>query len=266
MDFIQIIILAIVQGITEFLPVSSSAHLILVPLLTDWQDQGLAIDVAAHLGSLVAVVHYFRADLWQLIQAGIVSIKTRSLENHQSQLFWFIGLASFPVLLVGFLGHDIISTYLRHPLIIAAASIFFGLVLLYADKSGARVNTINHISFKTAMFIGVAQILALIPGTSRSGITMTAALMLGFDRQSAARFSFFLAIPVILCAAAYECLSLLKSDNVVDPINFGLTAGLSALTAWLSIHYFLKFVDKVGMLPFVIYRVLLGVILIAIFI
>ncbi|MEM7027840.1 MAG: undecaprenyl-diphosphate phosphatase [Pseudomonadota bacterium] len=266
MDLLQIIILAIVQGITEFLPVSSSAHLILVPLLTDWQDQGLAIDVAAHLGSLVAVIHYFRVDLWRLIQAGMTSIKMRSLDDYQAQLFWLICLASFPVLTVGLLGHDIISSHLRHPLIIAVATIIFALVLWYADKFGKRVNTITQLSFKTAMLIGMAQILALIPGTSRSGITMTAALMLGFDRQAAARFSFYLAIPVILCAAAYECLSLFKSDSVIEPVNFLLTAGLSAITAWISIHFFLRFIDRVGMLPFVIYRILLGTLLIAMFI
>lgn len=266
MDIIQIIILAIVQGITEFLPVSSSAHLILVPVLTNWQDQGLAIDVAAHLGSLVAVVHYFRTDLWRLIQSGLISIKIRSIENHQAKLFWLIGLASLPVLSVGYLGHEIIVTYFRNPLIIAFATIFFGLLLWYADRIGKRSNTMKNISLKTAMLIGVAQVLALMPGTSRSGITMTAALMLGFDRQSAARFSFFLAIPVIFYAATYESLNLFKSGSGIDVLSFALTAVLSAIIAWISIHYFLRFLDRLGMLPFVIYRVVLGSILIVIFI
>ncbi len=266
MEIIQIIWLAIIQGITEFLPISSSAHLILLPLLTYWQDQGLAIDVAAHFGSLVAVLHYLRSEVCQLFYAGINSVRTQSINNQQEQLFWLIGMASIPVLLIGFLTHDLVSTYLRNPLVIAAASIVFGFLLLYADKTGKRINGLNEINLKSALWVGLAQVLALIPGTSRSGITMTVALMLGFDRKSAAKFSFLLAIPVVVCAAGYESLSLLKLDNQINQIHFALTSTLSAVTAWLSIHLFLRFLDKVGMLPFVIYRVLLGVFLIVIFI
>ena len=266
MDITQLIILALIQGITEFLPVSSSAHLILVPLLTEWQDQGLAIDVAAHLGSLFAVMLYFRKDIARILFSGINSIIKKELSDVDSRLFWYLIFSSIPVLVFGFLLHDVISTYLRDPLIIAFASIGFGLLLWYADIAGKRIRQINSIGLRDAIIIGLAQVLALVPGTSRSGITMTAALMLGLDRQSAARFSFLMAVPIILVAGLYESLKLIQMNVTVDLNNFIITAVLSAVSALLSIHLFLKFLDKVGMLPFVIYRLALGLVLVYIFI
>ena len=266
MDLIQLIILSLIQGITEFLPVSSSAHLILVPLLTEWRDQGLAIDVAAHFGSLIAVVFYFRKDISRILIAGIDSIVKRDVSVPESKLFWYLVIASVPVLGAGFLLRDIVSTYLRDPLIIASASICFGLLLWYADATGRRLRQLNSINMRDAIVIGLAQALALVPGTSRSGITMTAALMLGLDRISAARFSFLMAVPIILAAAGYESLKLIQINAGVDIVNFIITASLSAVSALFSIHFFLQFLDRIGMLPFVIYRVVLGVILIFIYI
>lgn len=266
MDIIQLIILALIQGITEFLPISSSAHLILVPLLTEWQDQGLAIDVAAHLGSLFAVIFYLRKDITRILLSGMNSIIKKDLSNIDSRLFWCLIFASIPVLVFGFLLHDIVSTYLRDPLIIASASIGFGLLLWYADSSGKRARQINSIGLRDAIIIGLAQVLALVPGTSRSGITMTAALMLGLDRQSAARFSFLMAVPIILTAGLYESLTLIQMNATVDLNNFIITVVLSAISALLAIHLFLKFLDKVGMLPFVIYRLVLGLVLVYMFI
>lgn len=266
MDLIQLIILSLIQGITEFLPVSSSAHLILVPLLTEWQDQGLAIDVAAHLGSLVAVVFYFRKDISRILFAGINSIIKKDVSNLDSKLFWYLAFSSLPVLIAGFLLRDIVSMYLRDPLIIAAASIIFGLLLWYADVAGKRIRQIDSINIRDAIIIGLAQVLALVPGTSRSGITMTAGLLLGLDRKSAARFSFLMAVPIILAAGGYESLKLIRMDAMVNIQDFFMTAFLSAISAIVSIHLFLKFLDKIGMLPFVIYRVMLGAILIVMFI
>ena len=266
MDITQLILLALIQGITEFLPISSSAHLILVPLLTDWQDQGLAIDVAAHLGSLLAVVFYFRKDLSRVLFAGVNSIIKKDINEPDTKLFWYLFIASIPVLLTGLLLHDIISLYLRAPLIIAATSIVFGLLLWYADVVAKRSRQINSINLKDAVIIGLAQVLALIPGTSRSGITITAALMLGLDRQSAARFSFLMAVPIIIAAAFYETLNLVQTSASIDLNNFLVTAVLSAISALIAIHVFLKLLDKVGMLPFVIYRVVLGLVLVYIFI
>jgi len=266
LDLIQLIILALIQGITEFLPVSSSAHLILVPLLTAWQDQGLAIDVAAHLGSLFAVVFYFRKDISRILIAGIDSIVKQDISGTDSKLFWYLVIASVPVLVAGFLFRDIVSTYLRDPLIIAAASIVFGLLLWFADVKGKRLRQLNSINMRDAILIGLAQALALVPGTSRSGITMTAALMLGLDRISAARFSFLMAVPIIFVAGGYESLKLIQMSADVDIVNFIVTAFLSAISALLAIHYFLQFLDKIGMLPFVIYRVVLGIVLIVMFV
>jgi len=266
LDLIQIIILSLIQGITEFLPVSSSAHLILVPLLTQWQDQGLAIDVAAHLGSLFAVVYYFKKDISRILLAGIDSIVKRNINAPDGKLFWYLVIASVPVLVIGFLFRDIVSSYLRDPLIIATASIVFGLLLWYADVKGKQLRQINSINLRDAIVIGLAQILALVPGTSRSGITMTAALILGLDRTSAARFSFLMAVPIILAASGYESLKMIQMSTSVDIVNFIITAFLSAVCALFSIHIFLQFLEKIGMLPFVIYRVVLGVILIFIFI
>lgn len=266
MEILQLIILAIVQGITEFLPVSSSAHLILVPVLTSWQDQGLAIDVAAHLGSLFAVVFYFRADVLQLGQAGLHSCKTQGINSSDERLFWLLAIATLPVLLIGFFARDLVALYLRDPLVIAAASIGFGLLLLYADRRDRAVTAIRQLNWKHFIFIGFAQALALVPGTSRSGITMTAGLLLGLDRKGSARLSFLLAIPVIFCAGGYELVKLLQGDVGLDIVNFMLTAVLSALSALIAIHFFLRFLDTIGMLPFVIYRVVLGIVLIVLFI
>ncbi len=265
MDLTQLIILAIIQGITEFLPVSSSAHLILLPLLTEWQDQGLTIDVAAHAGSLFAVLLYFRKDISRILLAGIASIGRRDTDNPDAGLFWLLAAASLPVLIAGFLLRDIVAGHLRDPLIIALASIGFGLLLWLADAKGERARRLDSISLRDAVGIGLAQALALIPGASRSGVTMTAALMLGFDRHSAARFSFLLAIPVLLAAGGYEGLKLTQSAGGVDMVNFMIVLGLSALSAFFAIHCFLKLLEKIGMLPFVIYRVALGVVLILLF-
>ena len=180
-------------------------------------------------------------------------------------LFWLLAAASLPVLIAGFLLRDIVAGYLRDPLVIALASIGFGLLLWLADVKGGRARRLDSISLRDAIGIGLAQALALIPGASRSGATMTAALMLGFDRHSAARFSFLLAIPVLLAAGGYEGLKLTQSAGGVDMVNFMIVLGLSALSAFFAIHCFLKLLEKIGMLPFVIYRVALGFVLILLF-
>ncbi len=266
MDLIQLIILSLIQGITEFLPVSSSAHLILVPLLTEWQDQGLAIDVAAHLGSLFAVVFYFRKDISRILFAGINSIIKKDVSDSDSKLFWYLAFSSLPVLIIGFLLRDIVSIYFRNPLIIAVASIGFGLLLWYADVAGKRIRQVDSINIRDAIIIGFAQVLALVPGTSRSGITITAGLLLGLDRKSAARFSFLMSVPIILAAGGYESIKLIRMDTIVDMHDFFITAFLSAISALITIYIFLKFLDKIGMLPFVIYRIALGILLFYIFI
>lgn len=260
MDLLHIILLALVQGITEFLPISSSAHLILLPQLSGWEDQGLALDVAAHVGSLFAVIGYFRGDLWLM-----GSEWWRSLQGGpttaRSRLVWAIGLATLPLALIGLLIHGAVESVLRHPLVIAAATIGFGLLLWFADRRVAANRDEMDLRARDIIIIGLAQALALIPGTSRSGITITAGLMMGLSRKAAARFSFLLAIPAILIAGGYQGLGLILSGAAADWGAILLVTVLSGLSAYLCIHYFLKLLDRIGMLPFVIYRLLLGGIL-----
>ncbi len=264
MSLIQIIILALVQGFTEFLPISSSAHLILVPVLTDWEDQGLAFDVAVHVGTLIAVVSYFRKELSAMLRDWMRSIVQRKLVG-ESRLAWAVCWGTVPAALAGLLFHDFIDTELRSPLVIAVTTIGFGLLLWLGDVRGARHRDEHSLNWKDVAIIGLAQALALIPGTSRSGITMTAALLLGLTREAAARFSFLLSVPIILMAGGYNTLKLIESDEVVDWLGLGLGVGLSMLTAYVCIHFFLKLLERMGMLPFVIYRLLLGVMLLALF-
>jgi undecaprenyl-diphosphatase len=256
MTFWQIITLALVQGITEFLPISSSAHLILVPELTPWPDQGLAFDVALHVGSLIAVLWYFRRDLIPLSTAWYHSF--RGVHSTQSRLAWGVGIATIPVGLAGLLLNDVIDSYLRGALVIAATTIFFGLLLGFADIRGTRQRDEYSLSWRDIVLIGCAQALALIPGTSRSGITMTAALLVGLNRKAAARFSFLLSIPVIILAGGLESVKLLQQPQAVDWPALALATGLSAVSAYVCIHVFIRFLEHTGMLPFVIYRLVLG--------
>ena len=264
MDFIQAFWLAIVQGLTEFLPISSSAHLILPSAILGWQDQGLAFDVAVHVGSLIAVLAYFKNDVTQLIQSWVGSTFLGRDTNAESQMAWFIILATLPAALVGLLAGGFIELHLRLIAVIATTTIVFGLLLGWVDWRVRGTKSLQSLTWKSALIIGLAQVLALIPGTSRSGITITAALALGFDRNSAARFSFLLAIPIITLSGGYQTLQLL-AESSVPWFEIALATVVSGITAYLCIHYFLRLVDKIGMLPFVIYRLLLGVVLILIY-
>lgn len=268
MSLIEIIVLALLQGFTEFLPVSSSAHLILAPILLGWQDQGLAFDLALHLGSLIAVVLYFRRELTQIVRSLLRSVVGRGTDAH-ARLGWAVGLATIPVGLAGLAFKPVVETVLRTPevgaLMMAFGLIFFGLVLWLADARFRGARTVEQIGWKDVVLIGLAQALALIPGTSRSGITMTAGLMLGFCRESASRFSFLLSIPVVLLAVMLKSLDLLEPGAQVDWNALLLGTALSALAAYTCIHYFLTFIHRIGMLPFVIYRLLLGGLLLWLF-
>ncbi|MEH6492034.1 undecaprenyl-diphosphate phosphatase [Halopseudomonas sp.] len=264
MDWLQVVVLAIVQGITEFLPVSSSAHLILVPVLTDWPDQGLAFDVALHLGSLSAVLIYFRRDIFGMTVSWGRSLKTRQLDA-DAKLAWAVILGTIPVGLAGLLLKDTVETVLRSPIYLAIGLIVFGLVLSWADWRHRGERSEYQMNWKDVLLIGCAQALALFPGTSRSGITMTAALMLGLSREASARFSFLLSIPVIVLACGLETLELIKAQVPIDVAAMVGGVVLSGISAYLCIHYFLAFIKRIGMQPFVIYRIVLGIALLWIF-
>ncbi len=263
MDIIHLILLGLVQGITEFLPVSSSAHLILLPKVMGWQDQGIVYDIAAHLGSLVAVLIYFREDINAVIKPWIE--KPGRIDIHSDQkLLLFLVLATLPIAIVGYYFYEMISAYLRSPMVIAWSSIIFGLLLWWVDRIGRQSKPFNELSYKSVFIIGLAQMMALIPGASRSGITITAGLALGFDRRSASRFSFLLAIPTILLAGGHEALRYFLGEAETEWLAFSIVAFVSAFSAYLAIHLFLKFIEQTGMLPYVLYRVILGLFIFAI--
>jgi undecaprenyl-diphosphatase len=266
MDILQIITLALLQGLTEFLPISSSAHLILVPQIVEgWQDQGLAFDVAVHVGTLSAVVLYFRHDITPMAQDWVRSLTTRR-QTINSRLAWAVLFGTIPVGLAGLLFKGFIEAEFRSPLVIAAATILFGLVLWWADAKGKRQRDEYTITWMDVLIIGCAQALALIPGTSRSGATMTAGLIMGLSRQAAARFSFLLSIPVITLSGLLVIKDLIEQSAPVDWWALVIGTTLAGVTAYLCIHYFLKLLDRIGMLPFVIYRLVLGVVLFYIFV
>ncbi|TFH87531.1 undecaprenyl-diphosphate phosphatase [Billgrantia azerbaijanica] len=257
MDWLQVVILSILQGLTEFLPISSSAHLILVPELTGWRDQGLAFDVALHLGSLAAVVTYFRHELTRMTAAWLASLGGKR-GDPDARLAWWVALATLPVCAFGYVFHDAVAQGMRSPLLMAATLIGFGLLLAYADWGRHDGRSEYRLTLRDALIIGFAQALALIPGTSRSGITITAALLLGLSREGAARFSFLLSIPVIVLAGGLEIVGLLRHPQAIDWTALLLGTLLSGLSAYLCIHYFLAFIRRIGMQPFVVYRLVLG--------
>jgi len=259
MDILQIFILAIVQGLTEFLPISSSAHLILVPRFLGWQDQGIAFDVAVHIGTLSAVLWYFRHELIPLYMDWQNSLIQKQTVG-DSMLAWGVLLGTIPVGLAGLLISDYMH-HLRTPLLIATTTIVFGLLLWYGDKIGKKQKSEHQLTILHIFAIGIAQAIALIPGTSRSGITITMALLLGYSRTGAARFSFLLSIPVIILAGGLETIKLIKSNESIDWFSLFAGVSLSAISAYLCIVYFIKLLDKIGMQPFVIYRLVLGLVL-----
>jgi len=265
MEWLQIIILSLVQGITEFLPISSSAHLILTPYLFGWPDQGLAFDVAVHVGTLIAVVTYFRVELRQMITACVIG-GPDGCHHRDARLSGLVIVATLPAIVVGLVFHDLIATDLRNPLIIATTTIGFGLLLLMANRERSPARDEYDVTLVLAAAIGLAQVLAFIPGTSRSGITMTAAVLLGMSRESAARFSFLLSIPLILGGGAYKTLQLAQSDHAVAWAPLLIGTVLSAISAFACIYWFLQFIQKFSFTPFVIYRLLLGAVLLLIFV
>lgn len=260
MTLYEIIILAIIQGLTEFLPISSSAHLILPEQIWGWGHNDLAFDVAVHVGSLLAVMIYFRQDIVRLLLAWLAKGFTRE-QNEDSRLAWFVIIGTIPAGLFGFLMKDWIALNARSALIIAITTIVFGLLLWYADAKATQQKRINQITLKDTLFIGIAQALAIIPGTSRSGVTMTAGLMLGLCRETAARFSFLLSMPIILAAGLFSVLDLVEAEHAVDWYSLLYGAGFSFVAAYLCIHLFLSWISRLGMLPFVIYRLILGAVL-----
>lgn len=261
MPLIQLIVLAIIQGITEFLPISSSAHLILAPLVVEsWADQGPLIDVAAHVGSLAAVLAYFRQETGCLFRGGLDTLTMKASEDRR--LFLLIAAATIPFLVIApvFVVTGLVEA-VRSPVVIGWASIIFGVLLWHADRRPTTEHGLGAIRWRDAMVIGAAQAIAVVPGASRSGVTMTAARYLGWTRPEAARFSMLLAIPTILASGLFATVNL-ASDGAQATITAALiVAVLSFVAAFATIAVFMKLTQRVSFTPFVIYRVAMGVLL-----
>lgn len=252
----QIMILALVQGVTEFLPISSSGHLVVTSRVLGWPDQGLVLDIAAHLGTLLAVVAYFWRDLGQLLVGlGHVAVNRRSSSR---ALFVNVLIATLPILAVGYLARDWVATALRSVEVIAWATIGFAILLWVADRLGLTIRRIEHIGPSGALMVGLAQVLALVPGTSRSGITMTAARFLGMERTEAARFSMLLSIPVIAAIGGFTGWEVWRGGDLALGIDFAVAAAASFLFGFLAIALMMAWLKRAGFGVFVVYRILLG--------
>ncbi|MEO1039166.1 MAG: undecaprenyl-diphosphate phosphatase [Pseudomonadota bacterium] len=263
MGLIHLIILALVQGVTEFLPISSSAHLILAPQVTGQADQGPLIDVMAHLGTLFAVLVFFSREVGEIITGKFALLRGEVTPG--GRLVLLIALATPPVLLVGAgLYVTGFADALRDPLVLALATAGFAIPLWLADHFGARVRAVETMSWRDAALIGLAQALAMIPGASRSGVTMTAGRALGYSRTEASRFSMLMAVPVIGALGLLAVIELARGAEPGASLVDGLiVAALSFMVAWAAIALLMRFVERVGFLPFVIYRLLLaGVIIV----
>lgn len=266
MNIIQPIILGMVQGLGEFLPISSSAHLILAPWFFGWPDQGLAFDIALHWGTLAAVVSYFYKDIWHLIKGFLFSLskKTRDLENNLYQkLSWLILLATIPAAIIGKLFESQVESVFRNPLLIAGTLGLAGVVLWLADHFGAKLKTLNQAKWVNAVVIGLAQAFSIIPGVSRSGSTITAGLLQGFTREDAAKFSFLMSVPIILGAGVLKLPEIVEIKNHVQ-VFIGFAS--SAIFGFLAIKYMLRWISHHSYGIFTIYRlVLAGLILVVYF-
>ncbi len=255
MSLIQVAVLALIQGLTEFLPVSSSAHLILGSIVFGWPDQGLVFDVATHFGTLLAALVYFRKDLRQMVVPWLDKGKG---DEASRKLGLTLLIASIPAIIVGGILYNWVESSLRDIRIIAYATIGYGLLLWWADARFARSKVMGDMSLKAGVVIGLAQMLALVPGTSRSGITITVGRMLGFNTDTAARFSFLLSIPVIAAAGGFGMLRMFLNESSINWMQFGFAVLISAIAGWLFIAAFLALLQRIGLVPFVIYRLVLG--------
>ena len=256
MTFLNLAVLAVIQGITEFLPVSSSGHLILVPMLTDWPDQGLLMDVAVHMGTLLAVILYVFKDLIGMASGLLRSLKGKS--DPGATLFWQMVVATIPVVVCGYFLNSAYPDWFRSLETVAWTTLGFGILLYVADSIGMTMKRIEHLQYFDAIVIGLAQILALVPGTSRSGVTMTAGRILGMERGQAARFSLILGIPTILGAGLLKGWELYESGNLELTASAGIAASLAFVCALIAIAVMMIWLKRSTFTPFVIYRILLG--------
>src|SRR5699024_1986840 len=265
MDWLQTLVLAIIQGLTEFLPVSSSAHLILPTHLLGWQDQGLAFDAAVHLGTLVAVLWYYRQMLWRMAAGAFAGVKQRQM-NQDLRLGLLLVWATVRAVIVGFALKDMIAEYARDVTLIATTTLIFGVLMGVAEKRGKGDIQMLQVGLLLATLVGLAQVLALIPGTSRSGITITAALLLGFRRADAANFSFLLSIPIILGAIVLMSVKIANEPQIFTLWQLFVACFVAGVVGYASIAGFVGFISRFGVMSFVYYRIALALMLFVFFV
>lgn len=256
------IILGIIQGLTEFLPISSTAHLILVPWLFGWNDPGLAFDVVLHLGTLTGIIAFFWKDFYSMLYGMVTNERggLGGLNNPEGRMGWYIVVGTIPAGVAGFFFKDKIETLVRDPYIIAFSLIFFAILLWWSEAKGKKRRKLAHLGLSDAMIIGCAQAVALIPGVSRSGITITAGLFRNLERETAARFAFLLSTPIILAGGLLSALDIYKigfPHHMIWPFFGGFMA--SAISGFLAIKFLLIFLSKQKVNIFVYYRILLGI-------
>jgi undecaprenyl-diphosphatase len=261
MTVFQALVLGVLQGLTEFLPISSSAHLSLAPWVFGWTDPGLAFDVALHLGTLAAVLWYFRREWQRLAVAAFEIVRRRRVETAEERRVLFLILATIPGAIAGLLVEDYAETVFRAPALTAAALIMMGLVLWAVDRAAQVARPLDDMRWREALLIGCAQVFALIPGVSRSGSTMTAARALRFTREGAAAFSFLMSMPITAAAAVLKVPDALEVGGITTPLVVGIVS--SALSGWLAIAVLLRYVARHSFGIFAVYRVLLGALILA---
>jgi undecaprenyl-diphosphatase len=259
LTLLQVLLLGALQGVTEFLPISSSGHLVIVPHLLRWPDPGLALDTVLHLGTMFAIVIYFRQTLWALVQAAWQSLRQRSLADPQARLAWGIALGTVPAAVIGFLLEDFFEQLFGMPRAAAAFLLGTAALLIVSEYLARQTRDLETVSWRDSLLIGLAQTLAIAPGLSRSGSTISAGLLLGYDREAATRFSFFLAVPIILGSGAYQIAKLLMAGGgsvTLTVAALGFVA--AAVTGYAAIAGLLAIVRRQGLWPFAIYCTALG--------
>lgn len=261
MSIFQAVVLGLVQGLTEFLPVSSSAHLALAPWLLGWEDPGLAFDVALHMGTLVAVAWYFRRDWFELTESAVRLLRTRRAESVADRRVLLLIAATIPAGVGGLLLKEYAETVFRHPAVMATTLILLGVILWAVDRAASTARTLDGLTARDAWLIGLAQVCALVPGVSRSGSTITAGRALGLDRGAAARFSFLMSFPIIGAAVILKLPDVLRDGGAAGPLAAGIAA--AAVSSWLAIAVLLRFVTRNSFGVFAVYRVVLGVVVFA---
>ncbi len=267
MGWFEAVVLGLVQGLTEFLPISSSAHLRVVGEAFGWDDPGAAFTAIIQIGTELAVLLYFRKDIGRIIRQWVLSLGRRELRSDpDARMGWLIIIGSIPIVVLGLLFQDDIETTLRDLRIVAISLVLFSLILFWADRVGQKQRELTDLTVRSGLTFGFAQAMALVPGVSRSGGTITAGLFLGFTRAAAARYSFLLAIPAVLGSGGFQTYEALTGDTEGAPIAWGptiLATVVGFAVGFVVIAWLLRYLDRGSFTPFVVYRVVLGLALLA---